>query len=157
MASKTIILKGTPKQETCKIGEASMYPGALVEELTARTVTMHATEAGNAEKMFLIEDALQGKEISDVFTNAAQCQVAHCKSGDEIYAWLADGENASVGEALVSAGSGGDLQCFSASQDFGSDNTGNIYPDAIVAYALEAVDLDGSSNTAHSRIKVRVA
>ena len=155
MAYKTIILKGTPKQEDYKVGEASMYPGMLVYESAAGVASLHAVSGGNAAAMFLIEDALQGKEIGTVFTADQRCQVAHCQPGDEVNAWLADGESVSIGDYLISDGNG-DLLEHTVSRDFGSDNTGNIYEKAVVGQALEAVNLAASSNSTHGRIKIRI-
>ena len=148
MANKTILLKGDPLRKEGKAG-GTITPGHLIKnDSTAGNVSVHATSGQTAAAMFAIENSLQGDEIGDNYSADDRVQYVHARPGDEIYAWLKDGENASAGDYLQSGGNG-DLIVYAAS------SAGAVeYPNSVVAQALEAVDLSASSVTAHGRIKV---
>jgi hypothetical protein len=130
----------------------AIKPGFLLELASATTVQAHSAAAGNvAPAMFAIEDQFQGKAITTDSAVSAKIQCWIPRKGDIVYAYLADGENASVGSLLESNGAGA-LQVFVADEP--SDQQ---YPENIVGVALEAVDLTGSANlTALGRIRVRI-
>lgn len=123
----------------------AITPGMLVELKSATTVGYHATENGNALPMFALEDELQGNGIDDAYAAADRVQVWIPYRGDNVYGLLEDGEDVSAGDFLVSAGDG-KLKKYVA-ETFGdsASDTGTIYPNQIVAQALEAVDMSGSS------------
>lgn len=150
MASNTIVLKG-PVQRIEGTANAAITPGHLCELMSTGKYRKHATLGGNAEKLFAIEDDHQGNGISTDYAAAAQVQMVACSPGAEIYALLNNGENAAVGNFLESAGNG-TLQVLDADASVGLVKTNSI-----VAVALEAVDMSGSSGVDPSgRIKVRV-
>lgn len=147
---KTIVLKGKGIRKEFAAA-AAITPGHLLEMASATTVKVHATAGGNANHMFAVEDDLQGKTISNAYASAARVQCEVLERGAEVYALLADGQNVSAGDFLESAGDG-TLQKHTA--DVSSDaNTTN----QIIAIALEAVDMSGSSGADPSgRIKVEL-
>ena len=152
MTIRTIVLKGDPPRFE-DLADGTITPGFLIEK-TATGVKAHATSGGNAAKMFAIENALQGDEIGDNYTAGDRVQYVHAKSGDEIYAYLADGQDVSVNSPLESNGNGY-LKLHTPPVE-SSERTGTEYYDAIVGYALEALSLGTSGNGA-TRIKIRVA
>jgi len=149
--------------------DAAIIPGELIELATTGNVQPHSTEGGNAERMFAIEDELQGKGIDDAYAIGDQVQCWFPNAGDQVYAILEDGNSVAIGNFLESNG-GGELQLHE-SDTADSDDSITVYPEQIVAVALEAVDLSGSSGDESSgwgydssiavlgfnrRIKVRV-
>jgi hypothetical protein len=151
MAVKTIQIVGDSDRQYEHIIGGTITPGMLVELSAADTVQAHSTAAGAAEKLFALEYSPEGKEIDTDYTTSLThpCIVLAAQPGDEIYAWLADGETATVGSFLESDGNG-KLQVYAAaSADTATSN--------IVAVATEAVDMSDSSGADPSgRIIVRV-
>jgi len=153
MANNTITLKGDPVRGEA-LASGSVTPGFLLEmtSATADTVVAHNSAGQNAEKMFALEDELQGNKITTAYATTKLVQYGIFKSGDEVYALLANGQSATKGGFLESDGAGS-LNTHSA------DSAGIVeYPLAIVAVALETVDLSDSSGADPStyRIKVRI-
>lgn len=126
------------------IASGAITPGQLVEQNAATTYRRHATQDGVAATIFATEDDLQGKEIGDDYVTASKVFFKNFRRGDKVFAFLADGENASVNSFLSSHGDG-DLEV--ESSPVGK---------AIVARALEAVNLSASEVDAHSRILVEI-
>lgn len=130
-------------------GEA-ITPGMLLELASDGDVDVQDTAGGVCSKMFALEDELQGKTIDDAYAEGdpVQCWVA--TPGEEVLAWLANGEDASIGDILVADGTG---KLKVATPD-SSAVTVEEYP---IAIALEAVDMSGSSGVDPTgRIKVRI-
>jgi len=121
--------------------ESAIIPGELIELHTTGNVQVHSTEAGTAERMFAIEDELQGKGIDDAYADGDRVQCWFPQAGDQVYAILEDGNSVAIGDFLESNGAG-ELQLHAG--DVGSGGL-TEYPHCIVAVALEAVDLSGSS------------
>jgi len=154
MANNAVILKGHGIRREA-VANAAITPGHLVELMSTSKVRVHATASGNAIPMFAVEDDLQGNDISDAYAAADQVQYNVMQPGDEVYALLANGQNIAVGDFLESAGDG-TLQKYVA-DTWASAGAGTIYPRAIVALALEAVDMsDSSAADPTGRIKVMV-
>jgi hypothetical protein len=78
----------------------------LLDLNSAGAVIKHATEGGIGETLIAMEDALQGKTVDDVYTNANVVSYGIFAEGSEAYVLLADGEDVSIGEDLISAGDG---------------------------------------------------
>lgn len=154
MANHSIIVKrlGAEVIEEYTATAVAIKPGYLLEMASATTVQAHSTAEGNVTPpMFAIEDQLQGKAITADYAVSSKIQCWIPRKGDIVYAYLADGQNASVGDFLESDGNGA-LQVHAAD----ASNV-SVIGDAIVGVALEAVDLSGSANlTALGRIKVRI-
>lgn len=119
-----------------KKAAAAITPGHLLERTSADKFQVHSTAGGNAQMIFACEDELQGKDIDTAYAADAVVLANVCRAGDEVFALLKDGENVSIGDYLESAGDG-TLQEFTQSSD--------SFDERIVAVALEAVDLSGSS------------
>lgn len=141
MAEKSIIIKGDGVSKE-RVGSGSITPGHLVELMTAGTIRVHANAGQNAQRAFAVEDELQGNGITDVYTTANRVLYRVFRTGDEVLAVLADGQNATIGGFLESNGNG-ELRVHSA------DSAGAVeFPEAIVAVATEAVDASDSATTA---------
>lgn len=125
----------------------AITPGHLVK-LNGDLQLIKQDAAGEqVERAFAIEDALQGKTIDDAYASGDLVRYWLANPGDEVYAWLSDGENVSAGDQLMSNGDG-TLAALS--------NAGTAYTNAPVAVALEDVDLATGTAAADGRIKVRV-
>lgn len=145
MAKKTIRVKDYLKVVDEKVAAGTITPGMLVELTSADKVQAHSTEAGVAEKMFAYEDEHQGNTISDDYSAADYVQLWLPQRGDVVYALLADGEDAGIGDFLVSDGAG-KLRVVDTSAE-----------ENLIGVALEAVDMSGSSGEDPSgRILVRI-
>jgi len=151
--SNSIILKrlGAEVIEEITATAVAIKPGFLLEMASATTIQAHSSAAGNALPMFAIEDQFQGKAITADYAVSVKIQCWIPRRGDQVYAYLADGENASAGDFLESNGAGS-LQVHAAD----ASNV-PVIGDAIIGVALEAVNLSGSANlTAIGRIRVRI-
>ena len=150
MAKNTIKLKKYLDIVVEYPAAAAITPGHLLELTSAGKVQKHSNAGQVVLPMFALEDEMQGNGIDDAYAAADQVQVWIPTRGDEVYAWLADGQNVSEGDYLESDGAG----CL---QKYAASSAGVVeYPSSIVAQALEAVDLSASANTAAGRIKVRI-
>jgi len=136
--------KGTFRAEEIVAGAAGIYPGMLLTR-GASGVVVHATEGGRHEKMFALEDALQGQTVDDVYTSGEIVFLILPNLGSEVYALLEDGQNVVVGTELISAGNGK----LKAVADLESGETLS----QVVGVAAEAKDLTGS-NTEDTLIRV---
>ena len=151
--SNSIILKrlGAEVIEEITATAVAITPGYLLELASATTVQAHSTAGGNVLPMFAIEDQFQGKAITADYAVSVKIQVWIPRRGDQVYAYLADGQNASAGDFLESA-SAGTLAVHAADNSAAPNVTAQV-----VGVALEAVDLSGSANlTAIGRIKIRI-
>lgn len=165
MAKKTIKLKKYVDIVIEKVANAAITPGMMVEPMTTDKVRAHATAEGNAVPMFALEDELQGNGIDDDYSADDQVQIWIPQRGEEVFAILADGYDVDIGDFLASNGDGYLREHTAEAESWGSADPGevNVYPLAIVAQALEAVDTSGSSGEESSgslgyakRIKVRI-
>lgn len=154
---KTIKLKKYSDTIEEYIASATIIPGELLELDSDGKVKPHATAGGNVGPiMFALEDELQGEGIDDTYATNDPVQVWIPKPGDEVYAILADGQNAAKGNFLESAGSGA-LAVHSSDISDAPNITNQI-----VAVALEAVNRSGSTEDSSSplggdyRIKVKI-
>ncbi len=131
------------------LASGTIQPGMLVELTTASTSTVraHATEGGTAERMFAVEDALQGKAISDNYANGDLVMLCLALPGTSIFAIIKAGEKISKGEKLVSAGDG---TLISESSVASGTEVAQV-----IAVAKEALDLS-ASGAVNTRLAVRV-
>jgi hypothetical protein len=152
MAKNTIKLKNympTPVMEEYTATAVAITPGHLLELTSAGLAQKHHTAGGAVlPAMFAVEDELQGGGIDNAFDVSSKLQCWIPTRGDQVYAFLKDGENAIIGEALVSAGDG-TLKCLAT-------DSASVLAESIIAVALENVDLTASANTAAGRIIVRI-
>ncbi len=128
MAQNTITVKGDPLQKEAVFSEA-VTPGQLIEFGGDHDVQKHSTGNGFAQAMFAIERRVVGGGIDDDIPAAEIGTYAVYRQGDEVYAWLSEGESVDQGDLLSSNGDG-DLQ-----EAPGTPNDG-----VVVAQALESVD-----------------
>ena len=150
MSNNTIILVGEGIRKE-RMANANITPGHLVEVMSTGKLRVHATAGGHAQKAFAVENDLIGAGITTVYAAGAMVQYNVMERGEEVYALLANGQSVAIGAPLESAGDG-TLRAY-IQDSAGIDNTNNI-----VAYALEAVDMSGSSAADPSgRIAVEVA
>jgi hypothetical protein len=89
-----------------------------------------------------VENALAGKTVDDACSSGDQIRYAILQRGAVVYAFLKNGENASIGEWLCPT-TGGVVRC--ASSELSSD--------------CRAIALEALNNTSGSpaRIKIRIA
>lgn len=105
--NNTIHLAGAFRltEHRTKASEA-IYPGMLVSIDSSGLIVKHATAGGFGEKAFALEDALQGKIVTDVYADADLVPVAIEQSGSLVNALLLAGSNYTVGTQLISHGDG---------------------------------------------------
>jgi hypothetical protein len=142
-----IVLKGTPPQKE-REAAGTITPGDLIELDSSGNVQRHSTVNGNAARLFAIENALEGNDIDDDYASGDRVYYVHARPGDEIQAYLAAGENASIGSFLVSDGDG-KLRVHTAAS--GEPE----YLHSIIGIALEAVNIS-SSALGDSRIEIEI-
>jgi hypothetical protein len=146
MAYNTVILKDYSKNHSEMVAAATIVPGMLLQQNNTAKVQAHATSGGNHQNLFAVEDALQGNGLEDAYAAEDPVQVWLPKSGDEVYAILADGEIAEIGAALESNGDGYLKAHTAQALDSAEDQAAaTIYSNPIVGYAVERKDLSGSS------------
>jgi len=123
------------------VAAAAINPGNIVEKTSAGKVQKHSTEGGYAQVAVAVEDALQGKTVSDAYASGARVTYHILQRGTRFMALLKAGENVSIGDALVSDGAGRLIK----SSNVSSGTT----VEQIIAWAEEAEDLSasGSSDT----------
>ena len=138
---KRIVLIGGERLEE-GVAASAITPGHLIKQDSDGNLIPHNVAGGNAEKAFAVEDALQGKTISDAYAADDTVFFTVAQPGDVIYALLADGESADPSEFLTSNGDG-TLKVATST-------------DIRIAVPLETVDNSETADVAAARIKVRV-
>lgn len=150
MAKQTIKLKKYVDIVNEYDAEAAITPGMLIELTSSGTVQANSSAGLACQKMFALEDELQGKTIADAYAADSPVQCWNTVPGEEVFAWLANGEDVAIGDLLVSDGAGA-LKAMTA------DSSATVTEETPIAVALEAVDMSGSSGADPSgRIKVRI-
>lgn len=117
-----------------------ILPGSLVALDNTGKVAKHSSAGAYTEKMFAIEDELQGKEITDTYSSGSKATCWIATPGCEVNAILKAGETVVIGDLLESAGDGTLVK----------RTTG-----VAIAIALEAKDLSGLGAT-NENIAVRI-
>jgi hypothetical protein len=141
--SRTIRLKGDPLQKEALATAVAITPGYLVERVSgASTIQAHSTAGGKAQKNFAIEDAGQGKQISDAYAVSVQIQFIACRAGDEVDAVLQDGEIIVIGDWLESNGDGTLRKLIEV--DFSASASSNLQGENVIGQALEAKSPSGA-------------
>lgn len=147
MAENSIVLRQGQAQrvELEKIPAAAFFPGSLVELTSADKVQKHSTAGGTvAPTMFALEDENQGNGIDIAYatTGRAVCWIP--QAGDWVLAILNDDSAAVViGAKLESAGNGNLTLHVADTAD--SDDPVTVVARQVIAIAMEALDLSGSS------------
>ncbi len=153
--TKTVAISGQFERLELKV-VGTPTPGMLcLRSTTAGSGAVHASAGQSAEKIFALEDDLQGVEIDTAYTATAQGQFGHFHTGARVNALLANGQVVVVGQPVQSNGDGY-LALHTAQDSPGGDIA---YNDAIVGYAEEALDMSDSSSVdpASQRFIVRIA
>lgn len=136
-----IHLGGTPGRYEEAVAGQAMLPGKLVKLGVSGQLIPHYIAGGAAERMFILEDALQGKSIADLTVVGEQTPVIIASPGDMVYAWLDFGEVVTQADFLTSNGNGNLKKAAST--------------DIRLAVPLEAIDAR-DSDSPDQRIRVRI-
>lgn len=136
---KVIFLKGSPMGKEAVAAEAGILPGMLVDAVPGGDAAAHATAGGAAVPAFARANELVGNGIDVEYADGDTLLYGVSTSGDEVYGWIADGEDITAGTLLESAGNG----------TFQKQDTG-----VAVAKAMETVD--NSTGGAPARMKLEV-
>ena len=151
MAKNTIKLKKYVDVINEYKAVGAINPGALIEVTSAGKVQPHSTSGGTVLKMFALEDELQGRTIDTAFSADEPVQCWQTVAGEEVYAWLKNGQSVAIGDFLTSGGDGTLIKLVAASAAV------TEFASSVVGIALEAVDMSGSDAVDPSgRIKIRI-
>lgn len=162
MAYNTIKVKKYSDVIEEKVASAAITPGMLLIIESTGKVKAHDQADKDVFPIFALEDELQGKGIDDAYAanDPVQCWIPY--RGDIVNAILADGQKVVIGDPLTSDGYG---RLKKHVTDTGASTVPwTVYPEQIVGYAAEALDLSGSSGEEtsgplgyHKRLLVRIA
>ncbi len=162
MAYNTIKVKKYSDVIEEMVASAAVTPGMLLIIESTGKVKAHDQADKDAFPIFALEDELQGKGIDDAYAanDPVQCWIPY--RGDIVNAILADGQKVVIGDPLTSDGYG---RLKKHVTDTGASTVPwTVYPEQIVGYAAEALDLSGSSGAEvsgplgyHKRLLVRIA
>ena len=151
MAKQTIKLKKYLDVINEYNAVAAITPGHLIELTSAGKVQKNSAAGLACAKMFALEDELQGNTIDTDYAIAAPVQCWNAVAGEEVFAWVANGEDIAIGDFLVSNGNG-ELKEMTA-----DGSSAVVTEETPIALALEAVDMSGSSGVDPTgRIKIRI-
>ena len=149
----TIILHGddTSRDRKDGVAQEEISPGELVEVQgqvdtgvdDAREVASQTGEAVPVPFRLALEYSHTGRGIDDDYSADDHMEFRHFKPGEEGYAWLADGENVTEDDLLVSNGDG----TFRAAAGDGSEDA------AAIAVPTEAVDNSGGDEAVRIRVE----
>ena len=140
-----IHLKGSGRFEEA-LAAGVIRPGHLLALNVDGDVIPHDIVLGQAERMFALEDALQGRGIEIDYASGERVFILLAAPSDEVYAWLAVGQSVVPGDFLGSDGAGHLVNSQESGVTQGVDS---------VAVALETLD-NSESGDNNARIKVRV-
>ena len=149
----TILLSDYPEwvRDEAKANSVAITPGDLIEPVGAGLVKLHATQAGNAQPWFAIENPWEESNSAAAINTdyGTTDTVFFIKGlpGQQVYAWLTVGGSVAAHTLLESAGSLGALQTATAEGTVTA-------PRRFVAKALETVN--NSAGTVPARIKVEI-
>ena len=155
----TVLLKGSDHVMFVEhVAGGTILPGMLIALGSAGTVAAHGVAGGSApERMFAIEDDLQGRGITDSYdaTTHKLVRAVICPPGTELYALIAANASIVIGDKLESNGNGYLREHVVQSPGAGATSPAvGIRVDQVVAIALEAKD--STSPVGATRLKVRV-
>lgn len=162
MAYNTIKVKKYSDVIEEMVASAAITPGMLLIIESTGKVKAHNQADKDVFPIFALEDELQGKGIDEAYAanDPVQCWIPY--RGDIVNAILADGQKVVIGDPLTSDGYG---RLKKHVTDTGASTVPwTVYPEQIVGYAAEALDLSGSSGAEvsgplgyHKRLLVRIA
>lgn len=141
---KTIIVKGDGirKEGALAVGSADILPGQFVMRTGHNFAGVTNGDAQQFEKAVAVEQETFGTGIDEAYDTEGERVLYHvCPPGTEVFAWLAGGETANVGDRL---------------QTLGAGNAGLLEVGAVVpmAVAMEAVDNSGSADPVRILVEI---
>jgi hypothetical protein len=139
MAKRVIALQGNPIQYEDWAAAEAITPGQLVNLNGSGLLIKHATAAGPAAKMFAMERDEMGDNIDVAYAIGDTVKVGAFHAGQRVNAFIASGQNITVGAFLESAG-GGNLRVFAAG--------------IVLGQAVESVN--NTAGPGASRIRVQI-
>lgn len=162
MAYNTIKVKKYSDVIEEMVASAAITPGMLLIIESTGKVKAHNQADKDVFPIFALEDEMRGKGIDEAYAanDPVQCWIPY--RGDIVNAILADGQKVVIGDPLTSDGYG---RLKKHVTDTGASTVPwTVYPEQIVGYAAEALDLSGSSGAEvsgplgyHKRLLVRIA
>ena len=145
MAANRIVLSGDFVLIE-ELAGGAITPGMLLSQDSTGDLLAHDDAGGPHEKMFALEDSLQGNTIDDDYAEDDLVRAGIFEPGAVVQGLLSDGEAAVIGDILLSDGAGA----------LTTDDESTV-DRAPVAVALEAVDMSTSSAADPSpRIRIRI-
>lgn len=135
MAKRRIHAKGSFQQDEA-LAAGTITPGMLLEMDSDAKVVVHNTEGAIAERIFAVEDALQGNTVTDDYSSDDLVTYIMPSKGSSVNAELEAGASYDEGDILISAGNGKLM----LASDVASGVT--IYDN--IAVVTEALDLSAS-------------
>jgi len=142
MARSVITLMGDPIKNEDNPALEALTPGHLVM-LTSTGAQKNTASAANVAPAFVLERDEMGGDIADTYAIGDYVKIGVFKPGERVYAWLASGQNAAIGDYLT------------------GDNAGLLTKASVaagirLARAIEAVNTSGSAPVAGTRIRVEI-
>lgn len=130
----------------------AITPGHLIKLNSSAALVVHDVVGGQCQAMFATEEVqtFVGKTKDDAYASGDVVSYITAIPGDEIQAFLKDGESVVIGDKLVSGGNGSLIKMVSPPP------TTPPAQQAVLAEALEALDLTGVEITTDQRINIRV-
>lgn len=144
----TVVLKSFAHVRKEGVAGGAITPGHLIKRDSDGEFVVHNVAGGMAAKTFAVENELEGQDISDAYEENDVVFYHHCQPGEEVYAFVDNGQTVTRGDYLESSADGSLRKHSNASAAVSE------YAHCIVAQALETVD--NSAGTAHARIKVEI-
>ncbi len=146
---ETIFLSGEPNRFEAEAGGA-ITPGHLIEINSSGNVVVHNTAGGVCPAWVAMENDIGGDDIDHAYASGEIVLYNACRAGDEALLTVANGENIAIGDRLQSNGNGEVQEA--------ADETGSMIAGSMVAIALQAKDMSGSSavDPSNARIRARI-
>jgi len=116
--------KGPYQHEEYEAGEAGIYPGMLLNINSSANVIKHAISEVQCVVILAEEDALQGEEVTDVYTSGEEVMCIIPGKGSVVNCLVESGQNVLPGNYLTSGGNG--LFIEAETESSGSLNAGAI-------------------------------
>lgn len=132
----SVIADGAIQKEAT--GSGTITPGMLIERLSSGKVRPHGSGGCDAQRMFAVEDDLQGHEIGTNYADGDRILLKVFQRGNEVNALLTTSQTINVGDWLESDGNG-------YLRKHASDSAGVVeYPEGLVGIAMESVVTAGT-------------
>jgi len=136
---ETIMIKGDSWVTHEAVAAVALTPGEFVTFNGTRQFALPA--AGDTLKMIMIENDIEGQEITDDYAALDQARAVVMQPGSIVRAILTDGQNVPIGRELELDGNGTLI---------------TIGSNEAIAMALEAVDASDSAATAVASRRINV-